>query len=158
MKHQLVLLISGALSVIAVSTAAIAQPNTVPTPSDSLLFNLYKAPSGTALAMSKGGPGSGMSAVGELDLSVSQQAKVEAIQVNLIDQISEILTAEQVQTFMDSQNSGDRSSMRSMMMNLDRDKRSSVMNIMRTAQSDVMDVLTPEQRAQIEDSRPIDRN
>ena len=149
-KIQLRLLISSAMFVIATPTVAIAQANHSQLPS-------IKAHSEIS-AMAKGGPGGNLSAIEELDLTPDQQAELEVIQVGIIEQMSEVLTPEQIQVFADSQNGGDRSNMRSMMMSLDRRQRSSVMSIMRSAQADMMDVLTPEQRTRIEGSSPLDRN
>ena len=156
MKYQLCLLLSGVISVVSVATSAVAQPSTFLNPSELSELSV-KSPSGIPV-MVKGRPGNSMSAIEELELSDAQRGELAAIQSDVIEQMSEILTLEQMQALATSQRSGDRGEMRRFMMSLDREDRSSVMSIMRTAQSEMMDVLTPEQRTQIEGSRPIDRN
>ena len=161
MKHRLGLQLSGALGAIALSTAALlplnnpanAQPSKEPT-----LFSFFEQAQSSLTALNKNGYGNALSDIEELELSAAQQAEIAAIQTELDEQIAEILTADQIQTLMDSRNSGSRSDMRRMVMGLTQEQRSSVMSIMRSAQSNVMNVLTPEQRAQIQESKPRDRN
>ncbi|MEL6489852.1 MAG: Spy/CpxP family protein refolding chaperone [Cyanobacteria bacterium J06634_6] len=150
MKRQFGLLLSSAAFVIATTAVAAAQVTRSSHP-------FVKAHSEVS-AMAKGGPGGNFSAFEELDLTDEQAVEMEAIQAGIVEQMSEVLTPEQIEALAEAHNGGDRGSMRSMMMGLDRSQRSSVMGIMRSAQSDMMDVLTAEQRAQIEGSRPRDRN
>ncbi len=105
------------------------------------------------IIVARGFPGGNTAAMTELDLTTTQQAEIQAIQADMFSQMSQILTAEQMQTLKDSQASGDTSDVRRIMMGLNRGDRSSVMNIMRSAQSAVMDVLTDEQREQLENNR-----
>ncbi|MEA5463897.1 Spy/CpxP family protein refolding chaperone [Leptothoe sp. PORK10 BA2] len=150
MKRQFGLLLSSATLLTAMTTVAIAQTNPSHLPSTKAHSEIS--------AMAKGGPGGNISEIQELDLTADQQEELEDIQADIVEQMSEVLTPEQVEVFTESQNSGDTSSMRSMMMSLDGSQRSSVMSIMRSAEDDMMDVLTPEQREQIEGSDPRDRN
>ncbi|MEL6468255.1 MAG: Spy/CpxP family protein refolding chaperone [Cyanobacteria bacterium J06623_4] len=104
----------------------------------------------------KARPGSMMAELEKLDLTTAQQDEIEAIKADMTVQLAEVLTPSQMEAFQRRQAEG--GDMRSLMMSLDRGQRSSVMTIMRAAQSNLMDVLTPEQRAQIEGGRPLDRN
>mgnify|MGYP001793747969 FL=1 len=98
-----------------------------------------------------------LSAIEELDLSEEQQTEINSIQAAMTDELSEILTDEQMEELATAQANGDN--MRTVMrgLGLTSSQRSSVMSLMRDTQSQVMDVLTPEQRAQIEEERPRDR-
>ncbi|MEL6260843.1 MAG: Spy/CpxP family protein refolding chaperone [Cyanobacteria bacterium J06626_6] len=114
----------------------------------------------SALTVEKAGlksrPGSALAEIENMDLTTAQQDEIEAIKADMTVQMADVLTPAQMEAFQQRQAEG--GDMRSMMMSLDQGQRSSVMGIMRTAQADLMDVLTPEQRAQIEGGRPLDRN
>lgn len=150
MKRQFGLLLSSAALVIATTAAATAQVTRSSHP--------FAIAHPEVSAMAKSGIGGNFSAFEELDLTDEQAVEIKVIQAGIVEKMSEVLTPEQIEALAEAQDGGDRGSMRSMMMGLDRSQRSSVMGIMRSAQSDMMDVLTAEQRAQIEGSRPRDRN
>ena len=111
----------------------------------------------SALASTKRMRKDALSAVEELDLSEDQQLEIEAIQTSMTNELSEILTDDQMEQLTAAQAEGD--SMRGVMrsLGLTSSQRSSVMSLMRDTQNQVMDVLTPEQRAQIEEEMPRDR-
>ncbi|MEL6160660.1 MAG: Spy/CpxP family protein refolding chaperone [Cyanobacteria bacterium J06627_32] len=99
-----------------------------------------------------------LSDIEDLSLSPTQNDEIEAIKAEMMVQMAEILTPAQMETFQSAQSSGEdtRSVMRS--LGLDNNQRSEVIGLMRITQNKVMSVLTPEQRAQIEDELPRDRN
>ncbi|MEM9908370.1 MAG: Spy/CpxP family protein refolding chaperone [Cyanobacteria bacterium P01_D01_bin.44] len=146
MKRQLSLLLASLVSVIALAPAAVAQPS------------VSEVPVNNIQAMTKGRGGAAWSEVENLNLTAAQTEDINAIKVGVAEQMAEILTPEQLETFQTAQANGD--DMRSTMMGLglSRDQRSDVMGVMRVAQDEIMGILTPEQRAQIEPQNPRDRN
>ena len=92
----------------------------------------------------------------KIDLSEAQQIEIDDIQADMANQLSEILTDEQMEKFTAARanNSNMRNVMRS--LGLTSSQRSSVRSLMEDTQSQIMDVLTAEQRAELED-RPRDR-
>ena len=149
MKRQLILLFSGVVGVMAFTSVAIAQVQ----PS----ISVEKA-SEERQSMVKGRSSSVLSEVENLDLTADQQEEIDAVKAGLFEQMAEILTPEQMETFQAAQANGDdlRSTLQS--LGLTSSQRSTVVSVMRSAQDDIKAVLTPEQQAQIEGERPRDRN
>ena len=149
MKRQLILLVSSVIGFMALASVAMAQAQ----PLISVEKNSEESQS-----MLKGRQGSVLSEVDNLDLTADQQEEIDAIRAGLSEQMAEILTPEQMETFQASQANGDdlRSTLRS--LGLTSSQRSSVVSVMRSAQDDMKAVLTPEQQAQLEGERPRDRN
>ncbi|MEO0458354.1 MAG: Spy/CpxP family protein refolding chaperone [Cyanobacteria bacterium P01_A01_bin.114] len=150
MKRQLNLLLSSLIGINALAAVAVLQPP---------LFAAQLAAQGDPIqTMAKGRGGSAWSEVENLNLTAEQEEDINAIKAGVAEQMAEILTPEQLETFRAAQASGD--DMRSTMMGLGltRSQRSDVIGVMRDAQDDIMAVLTPEQRAQIAPENPRDRN
>lgn len=142
MKHKLSLLLLSALSVMPFAPAAMAQIQ----PSISV------AKGNEALqATVKSSADSVWSEVEKLDLTAVQQEEIDAIKAGVSEQMAEILTPEQLQTFQAAQANGDDMRSTVMSLGINRSQRSAVMNVMRAAREDINAVLTPEQRAQIEE-------
>ncbi len=94
----------------------------------------------------------------DLDLTEAQAEEIEAIQANTQAELSEILSAQQLETLATAQANGD--DMRSVVrgLGLNSSQRSAFISVMRDMQSQISDVLTPEQQAQLEGASPRDRN
>jgi len=155
MKRQFSLLFFSTAGVLTLATAAIAGISQATIVQGSSQAALTKA-NRPAVSQIKNRPGSALSKIEELDLTAEQKAEMEAIQANVAEQMSEVLTPEQMQALTEAQTDG--GNMRSIIVELDRSQRSDFMTIMRAAQSDMMDILTLEQRIQIEGTSPRDRN
>ena len=113
----------------------------------------YEQSFSTPVIVARGFSSNNAEAMAELELTAAQKAEIAAIQENVISQMSEILTAEQMQSFKDSRASGDTSDVRRIMMSLSRSDRSSVKDIISSAEAAVMDVLTEEQQEKLENYR-----
>ena len=149
MKRQLILLLSGVVGVMAFTSVAMAQVQ----PSISVEKAREERQS-----MVKGRNSSVLSEVENLDLTADQQDEIDAIKAGLFEQMAEILTPEQMETFQAAQANGDdlRSTLQS--LGLTSSQRSTVVSVMRSTQDDIKAVLTSEQLAQIEGESPRDRN
>jgi Spy/CpxP family protein refolding chaperone len=148
MKLQLTLLFSGAIAMIAFAKVLPAQASTV---------TLSHKVDISTLDMTKNGRASLFSTLDSLNLSASQERQVEALRSDMYSQLSSILTSSQLQTFTNAMNSGDapRSTLRS--LGLNRSQMSSLRGVMTSFQNDLRAILTPDQRAQLEGSRPRNR-
>ena len=149
MKRQMSLLLSSVVGAMTLTPIAIAQVHP--------LIAVEKSSQGRQ-PMAKGSGGSIWSQVENLDLTAAQQAEIDAIQAELTEQMAEILTPEQMETFAAAQANGNDMSSSMMSLDITRSQTSGLMSAMSTARDNIMDVLTPEQQAQIDDLRPRDRN
>ncbi len=148
MKRSLIAVCISMLGLTVSQTGVMAQPSR----------SLEKAETVQTLVSAKRISKDALSAIEELDLSEEQQTEIESIQSDMADELSEILTDAQMDQFIAAQTNGD--DIRSVMRGLDltSSQRSSVISLMRDTQDQIMDVLTPEQRAELEEERPRDRN
>ena len=149
MRLSLSVVCIGLLGLMIGSSEAMAQ--TVPS------YQLEKTETVQLVSSAKRLRKDALSAIEELDLSETQQTEIDSIQANMVDELADILTDDQMDRFTTAQANGD--DMRRVMrgLGLTSSQRSSVMSLMRDTQSQIMDVLTPEQRAELEEEMPRDR-
>ena len=151
MKRQLILLLSSVVGVMAFTSVAIAQVQpSIP----------VEKGSEARQSMVKGRDGSVWSEVENLDLTDAQQEEIDAIKAGVAEQMADILTPEQLQSFQASQANGDDMRSTVISLGINRSQRSAVMGVVRAAQDDIKAVLTADQLAQIEaeSDSPRDRN
>ncbi|MEL6780667.1 MAG: Spy/CpxP family protein refolding chaperone [Cyanobacteria bacterium J06597_16] len=101
--------------------------------------------------------GSALSAIENLTLTPTQEDEIEAIKAEMMAQMAEVLTPEQMETFQTAQSSGNNTRSVMMSLGLDASQRSEVIGLMRITEGKIMAALTPDQRAQIEGESPRDR-
>ncbi|WP_373481012.1 hypothetical protein [Geminocystis sp.] len=97
-------------------------------------------------------------ALAEIELSASQQTKLEAVKKETQSQLQTILSSSQQDQLKNSLSQGNdmRSAVQS--LNLSFRQRRQMKNIMQTMQSEVGNILTPEQKQQIQQKAQSSQN